>query len=61
MPCAHCEAEFTPKRTTGRFCSTKYRAAAWQENKAQELTRIESDLEQALIRVRGLRQRRAQR
>lgn len=29
MRCAHSEAEFTPKRMTGKYCSTRCRCAAW--------------------------------
>lgn len=55
MRCAHCDAEFTPKRTTGRFCSAKCRAAAWQRKREAELTTLEEQLTRAVTRVRALR------
>ena len=55
MPCAHCEAEFTPKRTTGRFCSAKCRTAAWQARRYRKLATIEATLERSLAEVRALR------
>ena len=42
MRCAHCEAEFTPKRTTGKYCSTRCRCAAWQSNRAKREDRLRS-------------------
>jgi len=30
MRCAFCDCEFTPKRPTGKYCSTKCRCAAWK-------------------------------
>jgi hypothetical protein len=55
MRCAHCEAEFTPKRTTGKYCSTRCRAAAWQRQRNDELALVEEQLSRALTRVRVLR------
>ena len=40
MRCTHCEAEFTRKRSTGKFCSAKCRAAAWQRRRVEREDRI---------------------
>ena len=53
MRCAHCEAEFTPKRTTGRFCSPPCRSAAWARHRRDELASLEAQLSRAVTRVRG--------
>ena len=55
MRCAHCDTEFTPKRTTGKFCSAKCRSAAWQQKRHDELAGLEEQLTRALARVHGLR------
>jgi hypothetical protein len=57
MRCAHCEAEFTPKRITGKFCSAKCRAAAWQHKRRDDLGMIEDQLTRALARLQTLRGR----
>jgi hypothetical protein len=54
MRCTHCETEFTPKRTTGKFCSAKCRAAAWQRKRHDELACLEDQAERLLIRIRAL-------
>ena len=46
MCCAHCDAEFTPKRSTGKFCSARCRSAAWQANRAKREDRL-----RGLVRV----------
>ena len=33
MHCQYCEAAFTPKRTTGEYCSARCRCAAWQRRR----------------------------
>jgi hypothetical protein len=55
MRCAHCAAEFTPKNVRGRFCSAKWRAAAWQRQRGDALAIVEEQLARALVRVRALR------
>ena len=55
MQCTYCDAEFTPKRTTGKFCSARCRAAAWQANRDFELALVEANLTRPLVRVRALR------
>ncbi len=55
MRCAHCDAEFTPKRPTGKYCSPRCRSAAWQRNRADTLAVVEDQLTRALTRVRALR------
>lgn len=53
MRCAHCEAEFTPKNTRGRFCSAKCRAAAWQAKRAERESRLKG-LVKVLAKEAGL-------
>jgi hypothetical protein len=40
MRCAHCDTEFTPKRTTGKYCSTWCRCAAWQATREDRANRL---------------------
>jgi hypothetical protein len=61
MRCAHCETEFTPKRNTGRFCSAKCRAAAWQAQQRRELSLTIEDLGHATRRLERMCQRRVPR
>jgi len=58
MRCAYCEAEFTPKRTTGKYCSAKCRAAAWQANREHELSSVTKGVEQILHRLQELQRQR---
>jgi len=53
MRCAHCEAEFTPKRTTGKYCSTRCRCAAWQEERDDRERRLKG-LVKVLAKEAGL-------
>jgi hypothetical protein len=39
--CAHCSAEFTPKRSTARFCSTACRVAAHRARSADSAALLE--------------------
>jgi hypothetical protein len=55
MRCAHCEAEFTPRRSSGKYCSDRCRAAAWQAQWKDALALVEEQLTRVLIRVRTLR------
>jgi len=55
MLCVFCDRNFTPKRSTGKYCSAKCRAAAWQANRDVELALVEENLTRTLARVRGLR------
>ncbi len=52
MRCAHCEAEFEPKRPTKKYCSTKCRCAAWEQRRvsmpAAEARAIRASLNAAL-------------
>jgi hypothetical protein len=55
MLCAFCEREFTPKRPTGKYCSTRCRCAAWQRRRvampAAEARAIRARLTTALEAV----------
>ncbi len=53
--CEHCQAEFSPKTTRGRFCCPRCRAAAWQRQRKDALAVVEEQLARALTRVRVLR------
>jgi hypothetical protein len=53
MLCAFCDRDFTPKRTTGKFCSAKCRAAAWQANRAKREDRLRG-LVKVLAKEAGL-------
>lgn len=55
MHCAHCETDFTPKRTTAKYCSTRCRAAAWARNRADTLAMVEDQLARALTRLQTIR------
>ena len=55
MHCTYCDAVFTPKRTTVKFCSVRCRAAAWQANRDFELALVEENLTRPLVRVRARR------
>ena len=55
MRCEHCEADFTPKNSRGRFCSARCRKAAWQRHRQDALASVEEQLTRALARVRALR------
>ena len=54
MRCAHCDAEFTPKRTIGIYCSTKCRCAAWQQGRQTKLAGLEAQAERLLTGLRDL-------
>ena len=54
MLCAHCDAEFTPKNSRRRFCSSRCRAASWQRNRQDELASLEEQLTRALARLQTL-------
>ena len=54
MRCAHCDGEITPKRTTGKYCSTRCRAAAWHAHREQELASVTKGLAQVLHRLQRL-------
>jgi len=53
MLCAFCDREFTPKRSTGKYCSTKCRCAAWQANRAKREDRLKG-LMKVLAKEAGL-------
>lgn len=53
MRCAHCEAEFSPKRSTGKYCSTKCRCAAWQAERLHQEDRVKG-LVKGLAKAVGL-------
>ena len=53
MRCDHCEADFTPKNSRGRFCSAKCRKAAWQRKREQRDTR-QRELIKTLAKAAGL-------
>jgi hypothetical protein len=55
MRCVHCEAEFTPKRSTGKYCSAKCRAAAWTRERRDALAVVEDQLTRALTRLQTIR------
>ena len=55
MRCEHCEADFNPKNSRGRFCSAKCRKAAWQRKRVDDLAMVEDQLTRALTRVQALR------
>ncbi len=55
MRCAHCEGDFQPKDSRGRFCAAKCRKAAWQETRRARLVRLEERLSIALAEVQALR------
>jgi uncharacterized protein with PIN domain len=55
MRCAHCDADFTPKNSRGRFCSAKCRKLAWQGTRHARLARLEDRLSGALAEVHALR------
>ena len=55
MRCEHCNADFTPKTTRGRFCSARCRKAAWQASRSERLAKIEATLARSLAELRGLR------
>lgn len=57
MRCAFCERDFTPKRTTGKYCSTKCRCAAWQANREHALDRLAEQAERVAAGLRALRDR----
>jgi hypothetical protein len=52
---AFCDQEFTPKNQRRRFCSNRYRSAAWQSKRKDALALVEEQLTRALTRVRALR------
>ncbi len=53
MLCAFCDREFTPKRSTGKYCSTRCRCAAWQAKRAQREDRLKG-LVKVLAKEAGL-------
>ena len=53
MRCAHCDAEFTPKNSRGRFCSAKCRSAAWQAKREEREHRLKG-LAKILAKEAGL-------
>jgi len=55
MRCEHCEADFSPKNSRGRFRSAKCRKAAWQRKPVDALATVEDQLTRALTRVQALR------
>jgi hypothetical protein len=54
MRCAHCGADFTPKNSRGRFCSTRCRCAAWQAERLHQEDRVKG-LVKVLAKAVGLR------
>lgn len=58
MRCAHCEAEFTPKNTRGRFCSSRCRSAAWQASRTATLAGVQTTLERVLVQLRSMQRER---
>ncbi len=40
MLCAHCGEDFTRKRSTGKYCSTRCRGAAWKAKQQDRETRL---------------------
>jgi hypothetical protein len=46
--CAHCDGEFTPKTTRRRFCSSRCRSAAWEQQRVSIL-RAEAGALRALV------------
>ena len=54
MRCAHCEADFEPKTSRGRFCSAKCRKAAWQRKREDREARLR-DRVKMLAKDLGLR------
>ncbi len=55
MRFAYCGAQIDAKTSRRRFCSAKCRAAAWQQQRGDELARVEETLLRALARLRALR------
>ena len=55
MRCEHCEADFQPKNSRGRFCSGKCRKAAWSRQRKDDLVLVEEQLTRALTRLQALR------
>ena len=53
MRCAFCDREFTPKRATGKYCSTKCRCAAWKARRDAWDTRLKG-LVRVLAKEAGL-------
>jgi hypothetical protein len=53
MVCGHCDKEFTPKRTTGKYCSTRCRCAAWQAKRDERESRLRG-LVKVLAKEAGL-------
>jgi len=53
MRCEHCEADFTPKNSRGRFCSAKCRKAAWTQRR-EEREAHQRELIKTLARAAGL-------
>jgi len=53
MRCQHCEAEFTPKQSTGEYCSTRCRCAAWQRKREERESRLRG-LVKVLAKETGL-------
>jgi predicted nucleic acid-binding Zn ribbon protein len=53
MHCAFCDREFTPKRATGTYCSTKCRCAAWKARRDARATRLKG-LVRVLAKEAGL-------
>jgi hypothetical protein len=53
MRCAHRDCDFTPKNSRGRFCSSRFRAAAWQRKREGRETRMR-ELVKGLVKVAGL-------
>jgi hypothetical protein len=53
MRCAHCRRDFTPKRTTGEYCSTRCRCAAWKAKRDDRENRLKG-LVKVLAKEAGL-------
>ncbi len=54
MLCAHCQAEFEPKRPWGRFCSKACRWADQATRRREQMTGLR-ELAKALAKKAGLR------
>ena len=55
MPCEHCGAVFVPKHPRARFCQTRCRLAAWNDQRRAKLETIETTLQRVVEQVQALR------
>ncbi len=53
MRCEHCDGDFQPKNSRGRFCSAKCRKAAWQRQREERDTH-QRELIKTLAKAAGL-------